>query len=131
MTQRCTNPKNDGYAGYGGRGITVCDRWKSFENFLADMGERPAPDLTIERIDNDLGYGPDNCKWGTRTEQILNTRPKNTNKSGIVGVHWDEKSQKWRAQICIQNKKIALGRFSNAEDAKRAYQVALENRSKV
>jgi hypothetical protein len=73
MKQRCNNPKNPGYKNYGGRGITVCERWLKFENFLEDMGERPHR-LSLDRIDNNKGYYKENCRWATRNEQNRNQR---------------------------------------------------------
>ena len=77
MKQRCFNPNNKQYLDWGGRGITVCDRWKnSFENFLADMGLKPTPKHSIDRIDNDDNYFSDNCRWATKAEQQNNQRTK-------------------------------------------------------
>jgi hypothetical protein len=73
MLQRCTNPESESYADYGGRGITVCERWLRFENFLADVGNRP-DGTTLDRIDNDRGYEPDNVRWATRAVQNANQR---------------------------------------------------------
>ena len=75
IKDRCQNPNNPNYASYGGRGITICDRWAaSFPDFLADVGERPQPGLSIDRIENDKGYEPDNIRWATQTEQARNSR---------------------------------------------------------
>lgn len=77
MRKRCENPKADNYERYGGRGIKVCERWKKFKNFYADMGMRPSEEYTIDRIDNDRGYEPGNCRWATYSEQNSNKRRKN------------------------------------------------------
>lgn len=76
MHQRCSNPQRaKDYAKYAARGITVCERWRSFENFLADMGARPSPGLSLDRINNDGNYEPGNCRWATASQQNTNRRP--------------------------------------------------------
>ena len=73
MRQRCFNPNNPAFKNYGGRGITIDPRWNSFEAFFEDMGE-PPEGMSLDRIDNNKGYSPDNCKWATRVQQGRNTR---------------------------------------------------------
>lgn len=75
MITRCTNPRVDNYKYYGGRGISVCDRWRLFANFLADMGKRPSLTHSLDRWpDKDGNYELENCRWATRTQQARNTR---------------------------------------------------------
>lgn len=89
MHQRCENPRNRSYKNYGGRGITVCERWNNFENFLSDMGPGK-PGWSLERVDNDKGYCPENCCWATAKQQGLNTRfTRRFTVRGVTGCVWD------------------------------------------
>jgi hypothetical protein len=83
MRQRCTNPNHVGYANYGGRGITVCKRWDIFENFIADMGQRPNSNYTIDRIDNNGNYEPGNCQWLKSGDQQKNKRNSRQSPQGM------------------------------------------------
>lgn len=123
MLQRCNNPKNHAFSDYGGRGIKVCVQWINFQNFFADMGERPKG-LTIERINNDLGYSPDNCKWATRLEQAQNRRPRKNNEFGLKGIFWDKKCRKYRVTIGADGTNYRLGAYPTIEEAKTVRQQA-------
>jgi len=98
MIGRCRNESEPSYKNYGGRGIDVCERWaNSFESFLSDMGARPTGDYQIDREDNDGDYAPDNCRWATRSMQMHNKRIPRNNKSGLIGVAWNNSSCRWHA----------------------------------
>lgn len=84
MLSRCNNPNHKAFAHYGGRGITVCERWKVYQNFLADMGRRPDASYSIDRIDNSLGYSPENCRWTDAKTQMNNRRPAHLDKTTSV-----------------------------------------------
>lgn len=125
MKARCYNPKASRYENYGGRRITVCDEWMhSFKQFLADMGKKPSPTHSIDRIDNDKGYSPDNCRWADKKTQVINTRMFKNNTSGIRGVTWNKKWKQWYATIWNDGVHIRLGGFNNLADAEKARKAA-------
>lgn len=123
MMARCYNPKAKGYDRWGGRGITVCDRWHDVRNFVADMGERPA-EHTLDRINNDGDYEPGNCKWSTRLEQSHNTRNYKNNKTGVLGISYNkdprDKLPWYRVFKQINHKRHYIGRFRTLSEAKEA-----------
>lgn len=102
MLQRCQNPNNKSYKNYGGRGIEVCERWKKFSNFIKDMGSRPSPKHSIERLDNSEGYELDNCVWATGTIQGRNRRNN-------VRISLDGRTQAlsaWAEQLGVEGRLI-------------------------
>lgn len=123
MRQRCSNKNHKNYNDYGGRGITVCERWNSFKNFLEDMGERPSK-TTLDRIDNTKGYSPENCKWSSQLHQVLNSRIRKNKTSKYRGVFRHKTNDRWVAKC---NHKY-LGCFKKELDAAAAYnKAAIEN----
>jgi hypothetical protein len=123
MMGRCLDNKNRHYGNYGGRGISVCDTWRNYDNFLRDMGRRPSDKHSIERIDNDKGYSKDNCVWATRTQQNTNRRLFKNNTSGHKGVSiYKTKDGNTLYRVSIQRNKLRvfLGSFSSLDDALQA-----------
>ena len=117
MQDRCYNTNRPNYGGYGGRGITVCDEWRSsFENFYRDMGECP-DGLSLDRINVNGNYCKENCRWATQSVQVFNTRISKYNTSGKSGVDFHKKARKWRAIISLEGKTIHLGLFDLFDDA--------------
>lgn len=124
MKARCSNPNHEDYHNYGGRGITVCDRWiNSFENFYEDMGERPEG-MSLDRIDVNGNYCKDNCRWASKSVQTFNQRTLLTNTSGRTGVTYRKETDKWRAIITYNKHRFNLGTFETFEEAVAAREAA-------
>jgi hypothetical protein len=120
MTQRCFNPRSKPFRNYGGRGITVCERWTGrdgFINFLNDMGKRPGLKYSIERINNNGNYEPSNCKWATQKEQLANKRQGD----GIYRIH---------NKICSVCKTSFKGYYKNLYCSRACQMIAYRNRKK-
>ena len=119
MLHRCTNPKNKDYKDYGARGITVCKEWLDIKNFVAwcDLTHPNIEGYTLDRINNDKEYSPENCTWSDRTTQAINQRMKKSNTSGYVGIYWNKASKKWDAKIGVNSKLVHIGTFPLIENA--------------
>lgn len=122
MKDRCLNKNADGFDNYGGRGISICQRWlekdgKGFLNFVSDLGERPE-NLTLDRINVDGNYEPPNCRWSDWETQSRNKRKHKANKSGVTGIHWNTERNKWHVQFRAKFKTFYLGLYDNLEEAK-------------
>ena len=114
---RCNNPQNASYINYGGRGIKVCNEWLSLQNFIIWCEETYIEGMTLDRIDNDKGYSPDNCRWVDRVTQTINRRTMKSNKSGYVGVSWRKDRNKWTVRIGTGIKYECLGHFDDLMEA--------------
>ena len=129
MIQRCTDPNNERYKDYGGRGISVCSRWMdSFDNFYEDMYPTWAAHKTLDRVDNMGNYEPTNCRWATDRQQRANQR-ESTYVSGAIplrGVTYEKAAGKYRARIRHNKKRLNLGLFETPERANEMYQYARE-----
>lgn len=118
MKTRCYNSNIPDYKYYGAKGVVVCERWRdSFENFLADMGERPSPKHSLDRIDSNGNYEPSNCRWATDYVQSRNQNLRKDNLSGERGLWYHKKSGRWRPSIAVNSKSVYLGSFISKEDA--------------
>ncbi len=113
MLTRCYDESDPAFFNYGGRGIKVCSRWWHFKNFAADMGEKPEVSYSIERLDNDLGYSKENCKWADRSEQAFNRRKFKNNTTGHKGVV--EIAGRYEARFDYGGVRYRLGRFATLE----------------
>jgi len=121
MKDRCFNPNNSKYPYYGGRGITVCDRWKnSFQLFISDMGLRP-DGYTLDRVNGNGNYEPSNCRWATYSEQAWNRRLRASNVCGLAGIHLNKSGiYIVRRSNKATGKREYLGSFKTLDEAKEA-----------
>lgn len=120
MMARCFNNQHPLYPYYGGRGVTVCDEWANKNTgpvkFIRDMGERPQG-FSLDRVDTNGNYTPENCKWSKGSDQCFNRRKQKNNTSGVPGIYWRREENKWRATIKKEGKVHSLGMYKQFSDA--------------
>lgn len=118
MKERCCNPQNRAYSDYGGRGIKICKRWlgkDGVKNFVLDMGNKPNRDYSLDRIDVDGDYCPENCRWASKWEQAANQR-RNCDKEQ-VGVFYDKRDKVYIPTLVVDKKQMIQGRSKNIKNA--------------
>lgn len=120
MLHRCSSGLNPSFVNYGGRGIKVCEEWLDIRNFIKWADSTYVEGYTLDRIDNDGNYEPNNCTWSDKTIQSIKQRKSKRNTSGFVGITWDKSINKWKARIRLYNKTKYLGDFLNIEEAVQA-----------
>ena len=120
VLDRCNNVNSKRYKYYGGRGITICEEWLDVKNFIEWCDQTYIEGMTLDRIDNNKGYNPDNCRWVSKSEQAINRRMKSINTSGYTGVSYHSRDGVWTANIGINNKLKHLGQFDSIEEAVQA-----------
>lgn len=118
MFHRCNNPKRKDFKHYGGRGIKVCDEWKSFNKFIEDMYPTFQEGLTLDRIDNDGNYEKSNCQWANQSLQISKTRI--LKPIGYRGSYYHKIHKLWFAKLMINGKNIHIGSFKTSIEAAKA-----------
>ena len=122
MNRRTSSQNSKDYKYYGARGIIVCSRWLDIKNFIEDMYPTFEEGLSIDRINNDLGYSKDNCRWAPATIQSRNTsKIHSNNTSGYRGVFHIKENNNWKAQVRVNGRLVHLGYFKKALDAAIAY----------
>lgn len=125
MLDRTQNSNHRSFSSYGGKGVRVCERWQGrtgFLNFVQDMGDKPSPQHSIDRIDTSKDYSPENCRWANNHQQAANTTRSNKH----VGVSWSQAHQMWRATIRVDKKNISLGwshDYDKAVDLRKAAEI--------
>lgn len=125
MIRRCHSEGSKSFHNYGGRGIYVCKRWRdSFLDFLKDVGKRPSNKYSLDRIDNDKGYFPDNCRWTTRDIQTANRRRSENTSSRYRGVSIIRKTGRWKVAVRSKgynHNYLHVGNFDCEKEAAKAY----------